>query len=244
MTIDVTFHGLCAFARQGKRFDALLLPEGGVHKPVLTIPVVQFAIGSADTTVAPLTVGHDEAGNQIAMWDLTGVTIKIGTDTADPTFGNANTGFAFGIYHPGAKTRSAAELDAAVGAMGAKVELTSGSLAFDNSRPLHLIVRKNKVPILTGHYPSAVGWRGGVDKDVRLLNKAGQEIGKIRLKEDGRDIALRITNVARVDFADGLTHFAHYYDLMEPLVGDYPMTLANSEADIDVFDCVPPVALP
>jgi len=239
MNISVTFHGLCAFAKRADGYNALLHPESGQHKPVLTIPVTQFRI--SDTTWQPQGVGHDQAGNEIAMWDLTGVTIQMGDRPAPTVWTNSNGGFNLGIYHPGATPKADADVDKVIFPAGAKVSLAGGTLTFDQTRPLKLIVKKNAKEIVTADFSSAVRWQGSAASE--LVGTRGGDKQVIVLKNVGA-IDFRITNVSRQEAPKGLDHFFRYYDLFDIQNGDYQLTLDSATADVDVYDCVPPGEIP
>src|SRR5262249_4195087 len=192
----------------------------------------------------PTMIGHDGA-REIAMWDLKGLTLQIGSGTAEPVWRNLNAGFALGLYHQGATTKSEGELQAAVGALGATVKLTSGGLQFEHTPVVPVRVSKMmgnvRTHVVSSHFPSAIAWSGETKSEIPV-SKAGASIKPIILKPGAA--TLSVTNVARIQAPAGLAHFSEYYALVNLAPDDSPLTLEHSEADIPVYDCVPPAATP
>jgi hypothetical protein len=243
MKLAIDFHGMCAFANQGARNDALLLPEGGAHKPVLAVPVEQFIIPNS---LDPDMVGHNGV-EEIAFWDVRGYTLQIGNDTKDPDWRNMNAGLALGLYHQGAKSKSMADQRKVVGNDGAVVELTSGTLEFLAAPIVKLIVTRvvngTEQPVITSEFPSAVRW-SGFSAPTLVLKKLGSKDAHIALNAAFTNPVLSVTNVARMAAPAGLEHLSEYYKLFDIANTDGPLKLKSNEADIKVYDCVPPVALP
>jgi hypothetical protein len=246
MDVSINFHGMCAFARQGdNQTHALLLPEKGAHKPVLAIRVSQFIIPNS---LQPDMVGH-EGNEEIAFWDLKGVTVGVGTDASDPVWKNLSAGFFLGLYHRGSKPKPAKDQQAAVKGLGATVALKSGTLTFLSDPIVDVIVSRdvNDViePVVTSKFPSAVQWHGQANEILALYdNTSGTKKGEIELNTESDDIRLNITNVARYASPKGLEHFFEYYSLLELANGDGQLKLESNDSDITVYDCVPPIVLP
>ena len=257
MKIEIAFHGMCAFAPDSAngRFDVLMHPEGGAHFPVLTIPIKQIVIGTGNTTWNPDLVGHDEAGNEIGMWDLRGQSLEIGNGAQFSGFTNRNTGFDLKLYHRRATTRPESDWDGILGLnsgaayRGARVRLLGSGCAFEmGPRPLDLNWQKVNAGTVVengdGQYAPSVRWFGDVD-DGEIAGQVGGSKVKIELRDDGTtDWRLRITSVAQVPYPDGLSHFRMYYDFINLAADDFQLQLTNRTADMDVFDCVPPVIVP
>jgi hypothetical protein len=243
-TLAVTFNGLCAFVRRTSNVDVLCHPERGAHEPVLTIPIKYIELDVNEWS--PNLVGRSENGDEIGMWTLRGEVLQLGAGNVVPKFAAGNPRCLDMVtIHPGCAAVDDGTARSIVLPEGAIVRLWGGSFGASADR-LRLIVKQGGNTSPADDYAGAIAWSGDLDDPntgdpVLPTNKRGQ---KIALSVAAGAVTMAVTNVAKVPFTQGLSHFDHYYDLITGVSPSDRATLLSGQAGNNVYDCVPPVVGP
>lgn len=249
--LSVYFDGLCGFASRGAYIETYLFPHN--HGQQLLIPTE--AIDLVATTWQPERVGTIVEGGkvkQVGIWSLKGIEAVFSDGTGAPKWQHEERSIEFAREHPGAVTKSKAEIqriDPHVGIVTLLGDQTIIEPQDPGSAPNFYLVKDGK------KVPRAISevlvWQ--TSSNTPTLTNASMNT-RIQLRAPaGEDRWATISNVLPTA-GGGLSHFHHYYDAVVLRPGDTPMTIerynntgGGSGARVffaDVYDCVPPVVLP
>jgi hypothetical protein len=185
----------------------------------------------------PHMIGTDVDTDQLGVWSLH-PNSYLDVGLANPKTVGTQAAYSplnFQDYHAGAKAldfRSAVSRIAGLSV----VSLPMGTWV--GRKTVELDVNLSNSPTPTPPPPPKLIDRGLTwerEADGATISCAGKP--PLKFTKDARVV---ISNLARVDAADGFGHVAHYYDLIvdsEKIMDR--ITLSNPDADYPIWDCVP-----
>jgi hypothetical protein len=222
MATTLKFNGLCGVGNIGGVYQAAM-PAAHDHRAVVAVRVKQ--IDPTSNTSKPDFIFHDHLNTQWAGWNLGTKKLAFENGSGQPNFPSGERALLIDLdkFHSGAALKLTP---------GAVVTLPFGNLKAG--------VDEEKYEI----------FQGGQSKGVRLVKQSILWTGDYDVLLDSTSqlkITLQpgaIVNVSNVaPSMHGDHHFELYYELFQVKPPAHELVTIDNQNQ-EVYDCVPPVALP
>lgn len=235
--VTITFSGMCAFQVKDKRGVAVMLSEGGEHRPALALPT-DFVDGSLTTWKPDHLVDMEVPDGtttkfvQLGIWKLQALTLTASDDAPAPIpWTGKDLMIDFKVYHPDASTKSLDEIR--------RNDPSACIFTFDGGALAPR--RTSNATISQEHHPD-------VDRSVVAKLQWKANIGQIANNQGGVIVFSGstegwISNLAPVSADQGATHVKHYYEMLDLPANSDKLTRV-ADKDTTVFDCIRPSSMP
>jgi hypothetical protein len=253
VALTIKLSGLCSLEKTSnggtQGYRAVMVPGHGEHRPVMTLTILEGEnpLDLSKTTWLPDYVNFVEVPDgmggtalvQTAVWQLQGVAASTtGLGKVELT----NPASVFDFVNKGQhKNPSRRSLDTIIKTFPATsiFQITEGTLTGIDTAKFN-ILRKDG---------------SEVAKDVSLAQTLSLVTSNLVIERDahhqivfqndpatGKEPLVHVTNFAPIRSTTGVSHFHHYYDIVEIASGEQKLHLINSHPPF--FDCVPPTEGP